>query len=129
MDIKVGDEVRVVRPSARFHAAGSPEGGWPGRVTRAARKYAVAEYDAGGHARTIEFDMATGIERGSANSTYAARVRTPEEMERQARQRKARDILFRAGVSVDGFHERLALDQWEALAAVAATLPEYDRSR
>lgn len=127
MDIKVGDEVRIVRPGARYHGAGSPEGGWPGRVTRAARKYATAEYDAGRGTETIEFDMGTGTERGSVNSTYAARVRTPGEMERLARQDRARKTLFKAGVSVAGDWSRLTLEQWEALAEVAATLPEYDR--
>lgn len=127
MDIKVGDEVRVIRPSARYHGAGSPEGGWPGRVTKTGRKYATAEYATATRSGTVEFDMATGIERGSANSTYAVRVKTPAQVEREARKDKARESLFKAGISVSGPHERLTLEQWEALAEVAAALPEYER--
>lgn len=135
MDIKTGDEVRVTEGGGR--RGSSPPGGWAGRVTRTGRKYAAAEYEVTwvGHSgrperstRTIEFSMETGIERNSV-SNFAGHVRTPGQVAEQARRDAARDTLFKAGISVNGLFERLSVEQWEALAAVAATFPEYDRSR
>lgn len=137
MDIKVGDEVRVTEPGHRRHGNGSPEGGWVGHVTKTGRKYATAEYvvtwdDYRGErqsgTKVIEFSMETGSERHSVSS-FKASVSTIEQAELKIRQNKARDTLFKAGISVSGTWDRLALEQWEALAELAATFPEYDRSR
>jgi hypothetical protein len=136
MDIKTGDEVRITLPRHHRHGASSPEGGYVGRVVKTGRKYATAEYevtytDYSGKPRSdtksLEFSMETGAERDSSSS-FRARVQTPEQAKAKVRQDKAREVLFKAGISVSGDWSRLTLEQWETLAAVAATLPEYDRS-
>jgi hypothetical protein len=136
MDIKVGDEVHIILPRQRRRGS-SPEGRHVGHVTKAGRKYATAEYvvtstDYSGSlrndTRTVEFSMETGAER-NPRSSFTARVQTPEQAEREDRQNKARDTLLKAGLSVQGSWTRLTIEQWEALAEVAASLPEYDRSR
>lgn len=137
MDIKVGDEVRINLPRHRRHGDNSPEGGYVGRVIRTGRKYATAEYVVSytdyssklrSDTRTVEFSMETGAERNSPSS-FTARVRTPEQVEQEMRQSKAREVVSKAGLSVSGSWTRLTIEQWEALAELAATLPEYDRSR
>ena len=118
-EIREGDEVRIFEHRA-------PEGGWAGKVTKVARKYATVEYEQA----TTEFDMGTGIERGykGNNSTYATRVKTLAEVALDQRRSTASQTLFRAGVSVNYPH-RLSLEQLEALAEVAGTFPELDRGR
>ena len=126
MNIKPGDELRVIIPGNRYRS-GSPEGGHPAVVTKVGRKYGTVEYDNDGRARAIEFDLQTGRERGSA-SNYAARVETVAEAELGIRYATARKALFDAGVSIL-YDNRLTLEQFEAVAAIARTLPVLDRSR
>lgn len=118
--IKVGDPVRVLsnHPYRR-----TPEGGHRAVVTNVARKYATATYKIGPeahHERTIEFEIATGLERGSTG-TYSTRVQTLEQVELRDRRASAENTLRRIGLqfTASGHRDRLTLEQIEALAEVA----------
>lgn len=125
--LQKGDEVRVFSRSRYQQRA--PEGGWIGSVTRVGRKYATAEYetqDGQGDGvrtsrRTIEFDLASGNERGDRTQNGKC-VRTPEQVEDGKRRAdaldalKAWDIEFRLGR-----HHDVTTEQLEQLAAVVRT--------
>ena len=112
-DIKVGDEVRLFAYSTR-DSRDIPEGGCRGTVTNAARKYATATFP--GFAE-VSFDMQTGREHGGYGRYY---VRTPEQVEAEARKDAALALLKEAGFEVRlGKHPSAALI--EALAAVVET--------
>ena len=72
--------------------------------------------------------METGKERNSSSS-FTARVKTLSRQSKENRQNRARENCSRYRPQRLGNWSSLTLEQWEALAAVAATLPEYDRSR
>jgi hypothetical protein len=123
MDIKVGDEVRVVEPNYRRRHENRPANGYPGRVTKVAHKYATAEYEvpngSGYYARTVEFEIANGRERAS-NSNYVTFVCTPEEMDRSLRRSAALDTLKAHFIEIKmGHAASFTLEQLEALAATA----------
>ena len=124
-DIKVGDEVRVF--PGRRHSR-TPEGGYPAVVTRTGHKYATATYtvtyESLGEQRqseqAVEFDMATGYERGSVGN-YADRVMSPAMVEADLRQRAARAVLRDAGFEVRlGYHPPA-----ELILAVAAAIETF----
>jgi hypothetical protein len=125
-DYKAGDEVRVFQGGRR---PGNPDDGWPGNVTRVSRKYAVAEYEwayesIGRTIRTtatVEFDMATGHERGDTSS-YGARVRTPAQVAEDRRRDEALRVVRTAGIEFrPGRAYSITLEQAEALAEVVKT--------
>ena len=121
--IKVGDKVRVIM--SRRYGHGKI---WAGRVTKVARKYATAEYEVETtylngkpkrEKRTIEFDMATGIDRYAHGGTYGDRVRTPAQLEEADRRTGALAALRDHGIEFRPGRERtLTLKQVEALAEV-----------
>ena len=118
--IKPRDEVRVLsnHPYRR-----TPEGGYRGTVTNVARKYATATYRIGTeshHERTIEFEIATGLERGSVGN-YGTYVRTPEQVEMETRRRDAIALLLVHKIRLEPAGHGLSLEQIEALAEVAKT--------
>lgn len=107
ISLHVGDEVRVF---SRTRHNPSPEGGWAGNVIKVGRKYATAAYEwqssfSDGTTRlTVEFDMETGIERGS-NTIHTLYVRTPEHGDhhlspRGRRRRCRKDLSRRHGCRV-----------------------------
>lgn len=125
-DIKVGDEVRVLkRGRSRYEAF--PEGGYTGTVTKVARKYATATYvrertayPPGPVEETVEFDMETGKLRSGTDysSNYGLYVRTPEQYEAEQRRSAAMTALGGHGVNLDAMRYRFTLEQIEALAEV-----------
>lgn len=138
MDIRTGDEVRVFLYN--FYKR-DPEGGHRAAVIKVGRKYGTAEYDnprygmgigsAAPAKCTIEFDLETGKERnGREVGTGGSRVLTLEDAVLKERREAADATLFRAGISFySNAGYKLTVEQLEALAAVAADFPEYDRSR
>jgi hypothetical protein len=117
--IKEGDEVRVIsgHPYRR-----TPPGGHRATVTNVARKYATAVYTIGlesHHERTIEFEIATGLERGSTGN-YGTHVWTPEQIDSRDRLDAAKAVLKNAGFEVRLGH-RPSGELIEALAEVAKT--------
>jgi hypothetical protein len=125
MNINVGDEVRVKPASYRRHDK-HPRDGYPGRITKVARKYATAEYtleyaDSSGlnsSTRIIEFDMETGRERDN-NTNYPAYVYTPEMMDRKIRWEAALAILKDGDLEIRlGRVHSFTLEYLEALAEV-----------
>lgn len=124
MDISVGSEVRVKPPSTRYTK--HPAGGYAGRVTKVARKYATAEYEHkyedshGERSRTvtIEFEIETGRERYN-NTNHPAYVYTAAAMERKTRTEAAADVITNSGLEFRIGHQRdFSLECLEALAAV-----------
>jgi hypothetical protein len=122
-EFKAGDEVLVFINRRHVH---TPEGGWPGTVTKVSRKYAIAEYDyeytsigrSVTDRRSVEFDMTNGHERGDASS-YGIRVRTPGQVAQDQRRRTALAALKAAGIEFrPGREYTLTLEQAEALAEV-----------
>jgi hypothetical protein len=122
MDIKTGDEVRVFSRN-KYHPG--PEDGQVATVTKAGRRWATAAWEVmerycfGGERsaeRTIEFDMETGYEKG-ANSSYGRYVKTPAQVELDARENAAVASLLARKIRLDRGHG-LALEQIEALAEV-----------
>ena len=128
-DIKEGDEVRVFL----WHRT-DPEGGHRATITKTGRKYATASWEVPhGIGKTvpqsIEFDMETGAERnGRTRGSGGSYVRTLEQVALDERRRAAEKALFTAGISIN-YPARFALEQVEALAEVAKTLPALDRGR
>ena len=129
-DIKIGDEVRVIDRSP-YHK--NPEGGHPATVVKVGRKYATATYETthtdfrGKERRTeraVEFDMATGREKGS-NTNYGLRVETPEQAELAARKSAADAALLARKIRLD-FGHGLTLEQIEALAEVVKTFGDAE---
>lgn len=123
--VKEGDEVRVFN---RSRYASTPEGGYEAVVTRVGRKYATAEYERArtdfmgrpiGAAGTVEFDMATGHEKGDEYGN-GLRVLTPAQVEAEARETAARAVLRGVGVDITA-RSSLTREQIEALAEVAKT--------
>ena len=124
-DIKVGDEVRILKHRTRYDSS-FPEDGYTGTVTKVARKYAKATYvrqrtayPPGPVEETIEFDMETGKVREGTDygSNYNLYVRTAEQHEREQRQSAASAVLFARKIRLDYSHG-LTLEQIEALAEV-----------
>lgn len=129
-DMKPGDEVRIFTGN-KYHPA--PGGGWVGTVAKVGRKYATATYEVTGlrygtwggeetTTRTIEFDIATGLERDSRGSRGLT-VKTPAQIARDERHGKAMVILWDAGLEMRTGH-RLTLELAEALAA---TIEAFER--
>ena len=124
-DIKPGDEVRVIE--GRRYGSNRI---WTGRIAKVARKYATAEYETTrtdwngkpkAEKRTVEFDMATGWERGTYG-TYGIQVRTPAQIDEQERRAGALAEIKAHGVEFKAGRERaLTLEQVEALAEVVKT--------
>lgn len=126
--ISEGDEVRVFN---RSRYASTPEGGYQAVVTRVGRKYATAEYQRArtdfmgrptSRAGTVEFDMATGYEKGDEYGN-GLRVLTPAQVEADARLTAARAVLREVGVDITA-RSRLTGEQIEALAEVAKSFTE-----
>jgi hypothetical protein len=123
-DIKVGDEVRVLKHRNRYSSF--PAEGYAGTVTKIARKYATATYTrqrtaypAGPVEDTVEFDMQTGrVRDGSTN--YDIYVQTAEQYERDQRLSAAIAALTARKIQLD-FGHGLTLEQIEALAEVVKT--------
>lgn len=128
MDIKTGDEVRVIPRSNRYRK--HPAEGYAGKVTKVARKYATAEYEhkykdsLGEHVRTdtIEFEIETGRERDS-QTNYPAYVYTPEAIELKNRAEAAKATLKDSGLEFRLGHQRDFSP--ECLEALAAVLREH----
>ena len=123
-DIKAGDEVRVFSRN-KYHPA--PEGGQVATVTKVGRRYAAAAWEVTEKLwlgedrerraeRTIEFDMETGYEKGT-NSSYGRYVKTPAQLEVDAREDAAISSLLDRKIRLD-FGHGLTLEQIEALAEV-----------
>ena len=124
-DTKVGDKLRVIDRSPYRN---QPDGGWPATVVKVGRKYATAIYETTHtdwrgqetrNERTVEFDMATGREKGSTTN-YGLRVETPEQVEQVARKSAAESVLHARKIRLD-FGHGLTLEQIEALAEVVKT--------
>lgn len=125
-DIKVGDEVRILKHSTRYSSF--PEDGYTGTVTKVARKYATAAYvrqrtayPAGPVEETVEFDMQTGrVRDNSAN--YGIYVQTAEQYEHDQRRSAAMAVLTAHHIELKLGHARsFTLEQIEALAEVVKT--------
>jgi hypothetical protein len=113
--LKPGDEVRVLGPARRYRDM--PEGGYPGTVVKAGRRYATAEAERLG---SVTFDMETGLERGGG---FDLRVKTPERVAADYRADQACKVLYQAGFEIRvGRHPSGEL--LEALAAVAENFKE-----
>jgi predicted secreted protein len=124
-DYKVGDEVRVFHRDR--YTPGAPSG-YAGKVTKAARRYATAEYErtrkvVPWHDETetvtdsVEFDMATGVERGYQHNGRL--VKTPAQVAEDERRKEAIYVLKEAGIEFRLGRERsFTLEQVEALAEV-----------
>jgi hypothetical protein len=134
MDIKTGDEIRVFIHRYRR------DDDYRAMVTKVGRKYGTAVYESvrsdhrGDEVRvecSIEFDLETGKERnGREVGAGGSRVLTLEEVALKERREAAGATLLRAGISFySNAGYNLTVEQMEALAAVAADFPEYDRSR
>jgi len=129
VDIKVGDEVRVLR-HVRYRGDDTPRDGQQATVTKVGRKYATAAWTesrvnfsgTGTYQddRTIEFNMETGDERDSRFGYY---VRTPEQLAAERRRSEVLAIIKDAGLEFrHGYGERRrTLEQLEALAEVVKT--------
>lgn len=114
--IKPGDEVRLFITARRWRET-QPVGGYPGTVTKIARKYATAMFESvGAHGWEVTFDMETGLVRAD---TVGMRVRTPGQVERDERRKEALFLLKNHGIEFGFGRERsLTLEQVEALAEV-----------
>jgi hypothetical protein len=120
-DYKEGDEVRVFDRRAHRQSRNA----YPGTVVSVARKYAIAEYERifsrsdgteSSQTSTVQFDMATGRERG-VDSMYCLLVMSRERAEADDRQAAAEQDLRDVGVRLDSGHS-FTLEQIEALAEV-----------
>jgi hypothetical protein len=129
--IKAGDEVRVI---VRNPHRKTPEGGYRATVTKVARKYATAAYEVitqDWHGkdvttpREIEFDIATGKERGSEGN-YGTEVISVDEAARRIRSAAALTILRERKIRLEYGHG-FTLEQIEALAEVAKTFTTPER--
>jgi len=128
-DYKAGDEVRVFH---RDRYTPGPAAGYAGKVTKAARRYATAEYErtrkvVPWHDETetvtdsVEFDMTTGIERGYQHNGRL--VKTPAQVAEDERRKEAIKeaiyVLSEAGIEFRLGRERsFTLEQIESLAEV-----------
>lgn len=127
-EYEVGQELRVF--SSRYsRLPKSPEEGWPGTVTKVARKYMTVTIECYSEGRTAElsFDMATGIQRGdSASSNYLAHVKTPERVALDVRMKRAREVMALFGLQQETyFKPKFNLEQCEALAELILTNPAF----
>ena len=125
-DIKVGDEVRVLSNNS-YHP--HPEGGYRATVIKVGRKYAAATFTTTrkwlgreeSYEQTVEFDMATGVERDGGFS-IGHRVRTLAQLEQDGRRAAAVDTLTAHRVKLEtDYRHPFTLEQIEALAEVVKT--------
>ena len=133
--IKEGDEVRILTRTRSRHC---PEGGHVGHVVKVGRKYATAEYTIPGTTmggeekhwnRTVEFDMATGYERGAFSTTTCDYVRTPEQAEHDRRRSAALSVLKEHGLERRlGARDSHSLECLEAIAEVLERLDRNENS-
>lgn len=125
---EVGQELRVFIPRHN-RLPKSPEGGWPGTVTKVGRKYmtvAVACYSEGRPAE-LTFDMETGRERETSGAShYHADVRTLEQVALELRMKRAREVMELFGIrQKEYFRPQFNLAQCEALAELISTHPAF----
>lgn len=117
--LTVGQEVRVFERSLYRK---DPEGGYVAQVTYTGRKYANAAYEVDNAPRystprrEIEFDMATGYEKGDQHGN-GRRVRTLAQLETDLRLKTAEAVLADHRVELRPGHS-LSLEQVEAIAAI-----------
>lgn len=117
---KVGQDVVVRIPSW----GRGPAGEFPGKVVKVAKKYGTAEWGEDWRARTLEFSLEDGRERGS-QSNYAKRVLTLDEFERQNRESVVSAALREAKVRLESGHG-FTLEQQEAIVALLRSFSAPD---